>query len=52
MSPTTYQPETFPRRWLPADATLATWDEIEPWYRKLLDRAIGSPEGAGAAGLR
>ena len=44
MSPTTYQPETFPRRWLPADATLETWDEIEPWYRKLLDREIHSTE--------
>ncbi len=44
MSPTTYQPETFPRRWLPADATLSTWAEIEPWYRKLLDRPIDSPE--------
>ena len=43
MSLTTYTPETFPRRWLPADETLATWDEIEPWYRKLLNRPIGSP---------
>jgi oligoendopeptidase F len=42
MSATTYQPETFPRRWLPSDATFKTWDEIEPWYKKLLDRPIHS----------
>ena len=39
-----YQPETFPRRWLPAGTELKTWEEIEPWYRQLLDRPIGSPE--------
>ena len=38
-----YRPEPFPRRWLPADTELKTWEQIEPWYRKLLDRAIGSP---------
>ncbi len=43
MSATIYTPDTYPRRWLPADASLSTWDEIEPWYRKLLDRPIGSP---------
>ena len=39
-----YVPETFPHRWLPADAELKTWEQIEPWYRKLLDRPIDSPE--------
>src|SRR5438067_13539802 len=38
-----YVPETFPRRWVPADAELKTWEQIEPWYRRLLDRLIGSP---------
>lgn len=40
---TEYRPETFPRRWLPADAELTTWEAIEPWYRQLIDRPIGSP---------
>ena len=40
--PSTYQPAAFPRQWLPTDATLETWADIEPWYRKLEDWAIGS----------
>jgi hypothetical protein len=44
MSATTYTPETFVRRWLPADTEVTTWDAIEPWYRQLLARPIGSPE--------
>lgn len=43
MSPTAYVPETFPRHWLPAGLKLKTWEEIEPWYRKLLDRPVASP---------
>jgi oligoendopeptidase F len=45
MSSTTteYSPETFARRWLPADALLTSWDEVEPWYAKLLERPIASP---------
>jgi len=39
-----YIPETFPCRWLPAEATFQTWDEIAPWYRSLLGREIGSPQ--------
>ncbi len=42
MNATTYTPEPFPRRWLPTDATFKTWDEIEPWYRTLIDRPINS----------
>ena len=38
-----YQPEPFPRRWLPAEIEFTAWEQIEPWYRKLLDRPIGSP---------
>src|SRR5215217_7031835 len=43
MSATTYVPDPFPRRWLPAETDLTTWEAIEPWYRQLLDRPIGSP---------
>ncbi len=39
----TYEPESFPYRWLPGDSKFKTWDEIEPWYRSLLTRGIGSP---------
>lgn len=39
-----YLPETFPRQWLPAEAELRTWDQIEPWYRQLIDRPIASPD--------
>jgi len=38
-----YEPETFPYRWLPDEATFKTWEEIEPWYRSLLTRSIHSP---------
>jgi oligoendopeptidase F len=38
-----YVPETFTRRWLPSELELKTWDQIEPWYRQLLDRPIDSP---------
>jgi oligoendopeptidase F len=37
-----YEPETFPHRFLPGKVALKTWDQIEPWYRALLDREIGS----------
>src|SRR4051812_22509533 len=39
-----YVPETYPHPWLPAVAEFKTWDQIEPWYRSLLGRPIGSPE--------
>jgi oligoendopeptidase F len=42
MSTVAYVPQTFPRLWLPADAPLTTWEQIEPWYRRLLDRPIDS----------
>ncbi len=43
MAATAYVPEIFPHRWLPHEARFETWDEIEPWYRTLLARPIGSP---------
>ena len=39
-----YEPESFPNRWLPNEATFKTWDEIEPWYRSLVERELESPE--------
>jgi oligoendopeptidase F len=44
MTTTAYVPETFPHRWLPAEVDFKTWEQIEPWYRKLLERPIDSPE--------
>lgn len=39
-----YQPVAFPRQWLPGDASLETWAEIEPWYQKLENWQINSVE--------
>jgi oligoendopeptidase F len=36
-----YVPAAFPHRWLPDELELKTWDQIEPWYRKLMDEPIG-----------
>jgi oligoendopeptidase F len=44
MTATDYAPAVYPRRWLPEDLELKTWEQIEPWYRRLLDRPIDSPE--------
>ena len=44
MTVTAYAPVTYPHRWLPEDVALETWDQIEPWYRQLLERPIDSPE--------
>jgi oligoendopeptidase F len=35
-----YVPETFPHRWLPENLELKTWEQIEPWYQKLMDQPI------------
>jgi oligoendopeptidase F len=42
MSLSAYVPEIFPRQWLPADLELKTWEQIEPWYQRLLERPISS----------
>jgi oligoendopeptidase F len=44
MTTTEYVPATYARRWLPEDVALKAWDQIEPWYRRVLERPIGSPE--------
>jgi oligoendopeptidase F len=44
MTATAYEPRIYPRRWLPEEVELKTWEQIEPWYRRLLERPIESPE--------
>jgi oligoendopeptidase F len=44
MSIAAYTPEVFPHHWLPEQVELKTWEQIEPWYEKLLQMSIGSAE--------
>jgi oligoendopeptidase F len=37
-----YVPEDFPHHWLPAGLELKQWQQIEPWYQKLLGQPVGS----------
>ncbi len=37
-----YVPEIYPRHWLPKEAPLTTWEQIEPWYRAVVDREPAS----------
>ncbi len=39
---TRYEPERFPHQWLPAEIDFATWDKIEPYYDRLINRMISS----------
>ena len=39
---TDYMPRTFPHEWLPPEVELRTWEQIEPWYGKLMDEPIKS----------
>jgi oligoendopeptidase F len=39
-----YAPQTFPHHWLPEKLELKTWDQIEPWYQKLMEQPINSAE--------
>jgi oligoendopeptidase F len=39
---TQYHPETFPRQWLPADLQFKTWEQIDPWYKKLMAMPVSS----------
>lgn len=41
-SPTVYEPEQFARRWMPRTVQFQTWEEIEPYYKQLLERPIES----------
>lgn len=40
----TYVPQAFPPKWLPEKVELKTWEQIEPWYKKLLAEPIDTPE--------
>jgi oligoendopeptidase F len=42
MASATYIPERFPHQWLPEKVDLKTWEQIEPWYQKLLALPIDS----------
>jgi oligoendopeptidase F len=37
-----YVPETYPHQWLPESLNLKTWEQIEPWYKRLMDQPINS----------
>ena len=39
-----YVPETFPHQWLPEKLELKSWEQIEPWYQKLMDQPIDSAQ--------
>lgn len=43
MAISTYVPDKFPHRWLPEKTELKTWEQIEPWFQKLLSIPIDSP---------
>jgi oligoendopeptidase F len=37
-----YVPKTFPHEWLPEKLELKTWEQIEPWYQKVMGSPIES----------
>jgi len=37
-----YFPETFPHQWLPENLELKTWEQVEPWYKKLMEEPVSS----------
>ncbi|GBD30183.1 Oligoendopeptidase F, plasmid [bacterium HR32] len=43
MSPELLQ-TTYPRQFVPPEADLGTWEQVEPLFRSLLDRPVESPE--------
>ena len=42
MTVSSYVPEVFETKWLPAGIEFKTWEAIEPWFGKLIGREIGS----------
>ena len=42
MAISNYIPPQFPHEWLPEKVELKTWEQIEPWYRRLLAMPIAS----------
>src|SRR5579864_7578048 len=43
MTATAFFPQSYPHQWLPEEIELKTWEQIEPWYCRLLERPIESP---------
>jgi len=39
-----YVPETYPHHWLPEKVELKSWEQIEPWYQKLMDQPVSSSQ--------
>jgi oligoendopeptidase F len=39
---TGYVPESYPHQWLPEQIELRTWEQIEPWYQRLMVQPIES----------
>jgi oligoendopeptidase F len=39
---TGYVPESYPHQWLPQPIELKNWEQIEPWYQRLMAQPIGS----------
>jgi oligoendopeptidase F len=37
-----YIPQTYPHRWLPENVALERWEQIEPWYQKIMARPVGN----------
>jgi oligoendopeptidase F len=37
-----YVPQAYPHDWLPPEVELKTWEQIEPWYRKLMEEPVES----------
>jgi oligoendopeptidase F len=37
-----YEAQKYPHQWLPEGVELKTWDQIEPWYQKLLALPVSS----------
>ena len=35
-----YVPEIYPHQWLPEGLELKDWEQIEPWYRRLMDQPV------------
>jgi oligoendopeptidase F len=35
-----YVPQAYPHQWLPQELELKTWEQIEPWYEKLMDQPV------------
>lgn len=44
MHTATAQPKPVPRHFLPADFSITTWDALEPYFKKVAEAPVNSPE--------